>query len=158
MPRYCKQRDWFRCGPLAILNALKWAGHKVTYNDMMSKLTKQTNTYPRNHPNYGTSSGKLTEILREYGFIVSRRKKMPLKELKEYVKSGGAAIVAWYWGKKSPWGHYALLVPDENSRDWCKVINMWNYQTSIAEYNLTPREKQEYLKRLSDGVWLIRKR
>ena len=32
--RYCKQRNDFECAPIAILNALKWSGVRVTLNDV----------------------------------------------------------------------------------------------------------------------------
>jgi len=32
--RYCKQRNSFECGPIAILNALKWSGARATLKDL----------------------------------------------------------------------------------------------------------------------------
>lgn len=42
MPKYTRQHDQFNCGPVALLNALKWAGYPYTLKDLprLSRLCK----------------------------------------------------------------------------------------------------------------------
>ena len=46
MTRYVRQLDEFRCGPIAILNVLKWAGYKMFWGQPVDqKLARTTLTY-----------------------------------------------------------------------------------------------------------------
>ncbi len=62
-----KQRNHFSCGPIAILNALKWRDKKASYNSHYKKLVEQCNTTKE-----GTSDADLERVLRKYKFKFAR--------------------------------------------------------------------------------------
>jgi len=73
VPRYLRQRDNFRCGPVAILNALKWAypygcdGLMFTKANHLWSICKICKT-----DNYGTDSDDFHGTLRAYFPYVRR--------------------------------------------------------------------------------------
>lgn len=70
--RYTRQRDRYSCGPVAIVNYLKWMGYPVSLNSVSNVLKKHSQCVP----DRGTRPNNLSRTLRElgkiYGFEVKR--------------------------------------------------------------------------------------
>lgn len=155
MPRYCKQRDQYRCGPIAILNALKWAGKKVTYKKHIERLTRECKCKAPK----GTWWFDITRVLRKYGFSIYKRRVLSAKEIKKHLSNGGAIIVNAYWDRKKNQRHFFLLLSNEG-KDWCKAVNLFSLDEK-APYALTREERDKYLRRQikgAGGFWLLRKK
>lgn len=113
MPRYIKQYDSFSCGPIAILNALKWAGMRVTRKSHIRRLVKECKSKLGKSPkDWGTYSADLDKTLRKYGeklFEVRKVRKCGIKELHKQLADNGAIIIAHLdEGQREPEGHFSF--------------------------------------------------
>lgn len=128
-PRYYKQRDQFRCGPVAVFNALKWTGGfaGLTAKKAMPRLDALCECiWPR-----GTLHGPMDSTLRiaGRGFFDVRRVYTPkLKEIEDQIKAGGAAIINFRWrdvrdGKLVDARHYVLVTDMSTSGEYFWVVN-----------------------------------
>ncbi len=96
-PNYFKQRDFFRCGPVAILNALKWAGVYVTVKHDLPRICRLCSCVDS-----GIYHETMDMALRKMGrgHYTTRLVRRPkLHEIEDHLRSGGALIVNFYWEK-----------------------------------------------------------
>ncbi len=134
MPRYVKQRDHFRCGPVAILNALKWAGAKVSSSDYLDYLTELSACGP---PPRGTWFKTFDRALRVAGesFYSVRRIYYPtLGEIESHLQDDGAIVFNHYWrtDKKDVSGrHFQLLIGMSASGDSLYSVNRGSKQPAL---------------------------
>jgi ABC-type bacteriocin/lantibiotic exporter with double-glycine peptidase domain len=125
--RYLRQRDKFRCGPIAIHNALKWQGLQVssTNLDQLCELANCLPVHPRGLR--GTYLSDFDRIAKAFGY---RRLRSPsLEAISKHLKKGNAIIVL---AITDDWGHYMLVTEkrghryysvNDNKKDghaWCK--------------------------------------
>ncbi len=114
-PRYYKQRDQFRCGQLAVFNALKWAGgfKGVTAKQALPRLDALCECVKP----LGTPHRALDRTLRSVGrdfFDVRRVYRPKLKEIEKHLRAGGAIIINFRWkdlrgGEIVDARHYVLV-------------------------------------------------
>ena len=99
--RFCKQRDQYSCGAVAVLNVLKWAGCKVTYSNLpaLRKLCKC------NQPN-GTKKQDLESALKALGIRFKRYTRPTLKMMDTHLDGGGIVLLNYCFDEG--FGHYAL--------------------------------------------------
>lgn len=92
MPRYIRQRDNYSCGPVALLNALKWAGATkgTSYKTMPAWRDVCRTTKLR-----GTSFIDLFRAARTLPLLGARkaRPKVRLVDIDAHLKHGGAVIL-----------------------------------------------------------------
>lgn len=169
MIRYIKQRDKYNCGPVAVLNALKWAGKKVTYASDFKKIKEACKSGKKN----GTYVTALTDALIKYKLIRRRDYKSPAttKDIDTWLKKGNAVIVRYGWWKKSErkkvnqyatrlkkgkWiGHYVLISGHYVNSKWYVIHNVGRSWTVWSK-----RKLRHYLSNTGSGesdVWFIRK-
>lgn len=105
-PRYLKQRDQFSCGPIAIINAAKWAGRHLTYADLRAISTACGCVSPT-----GTRQRGIDGVLRTLCRVTYCCN--PTKDrLDKHLKAGGAAVVNFGIDRGDEWdGHY-VFVPE----------------------------------------------
>ncbi|MCI0527014.1 MAG: hypothetical protein L0Y56_06105 [Nitrospira sp.] len=155
MPRYTKQRDRYSCGPIAIINALRWAGEPASY-ERLSRLQALCDT----KPGEGTMHSPFDRALRMMSgsvFSVQRVYRPKLRAMERHLRKGGAIVINWQWraGDITPrqmtdenfgkrWArHFALLV-GINSRGRFQVINV--YRAHKAFHTLSREAfKKEFL-------------
>lgn len=110
MPRYMRQRNRFSCGPIAILNSLKWAGQKVTYEGWYRNLKRACGC----NRIFGTNQKIFDKNLRYLGshlFTIRKRNRPKLSEIEKHVTNGGAVLLSYYWNNNGYSGrHFALIV------------------------------------------------
>lgn len=129
-PRYYKQRDQFRCGPLSVFNALKWAGDcdGLSVKKAMPRLAALCNC---DRLTKGTHPELLGETLRSYGRGVFRVRWVltpTLKEIEEHLRDGGAIIINFRWRemrkrKMVDARHYVLVTDISSSGEVFGVVN-----------------------------------
>lgn len=107
--RFCKQRDKFSCGPIALLNIDKCFGRRVTYRDLPRYSKRVLCKSP---------DGTLTS---EISKVIGRATRRSYKMAKQFIADGNCIIVQ----TKKYDGHYYLLVMDQSMfgvvnryRDW----------------------------------------
>lgn len=113
--RYIKQRDDTSCGPVAIINVLKWLGCKVTYKylDMARFLCKW---YDGSTGESGTTDRGLRHALNILKIHAIHKSSKSLKILDRHIEKGGIAIVEYVipgCSIEKGW-HFALCVGKEN--------------------------------------------
>ena len=103
MARYCKQKDLHSCGPVLVLNSLKWAGEKVTHDGTITPL-KILCGQKRGS---GTSTRNFIQALRIVGdkmfqtLTIRPRRKPTLKEMEQHLRKGGAVALEFHWVEKN---------------------------------------------------------
>ncbi len=111
-PRYVKQRDQFSCGPVAIINILKWSGERFDCQDIIGpiqKLCKCSNPTGTNHPNFDKALRATTKMLG--GFHVRRVYKPKLPEVEKHLREGGVVALNYSWRpKKEKRGRHFMLL------------------------------------------------
>ena len=100
MPRYVKQTDLFRCGPIVVANVMKWAGVNYSWTKNKKKLTKLCVSEPNApdiHPRLaGTSQQQIDKALRKTcGDLLRIRRALhpALKHIDKHLDGGNAVAL-----------------------------------------------------------------
>ena len=111
MPRYVQQRDTFRCGPFAILNALKWAGSNATAQ-LLPGLCKELGCLSRDNGTYDPNLHQALLKMGKESFTVRRDTSTSLVKIEKRLRAGMAVIVSFAYDNKEGKriAHYALIV------------------------------------------------
>jgi len=161
MVRYVKQKDDTSCGPIALINTLKWLGYKVSY-DFIHVARYLCKWDGKNSEDGAGTTDKNLDSALKYFKIKKKRKVQPkLKEIDDHLDSGGAVIISYYNtysmpGFKIDLGHYALCIGRTSQtymmvNDICKKAKNKRYKDTM----------KAILRNEVDGdkcsVWLISK-
>ena len=124
--RYTKQYDHYSCGPVAIINALKWAGYSASLKKDKPRILKISKCKPPK----GTSVFNLNKaILRCLELDLEYDDCPDLRTLRAHLRTRqGAAILRYKWWskKRKCWqGHYFLTTGLTSSGKYYYVINMF---------------------------------
>lgn len=114
MVRYVKQRDETSCGPVAIINVLKWMGYKVSY-DFIHTARYLCNWEDTWSADPGATDLDVERALKKLDIKKKRRIKPTLKEIDKHIDSGGIILLGYYNvyslpGFKLHEGHYSLCI------------------------------------------------
>jgi hypothetical protein len=146
MTRFLAQRDEYSCGPIAIINALKWLGYAFTGADL-PKLRRwcQTDKY------LGTPTKSMTATLAKLGIKSTLKYRITFSELNMYLKQGKCVIIGSYgFGKNKDDGHW-YFVP-EKSGDGFRVINLEVQNNTV----ISKEELKRVLKdKTNDAGWPV---
>jgi len=113
MPRYIeKQPHKASCGPVAVINALKWLGKPATYRTHLKKCKKLG--YPTNPA--GTSRRLLSRFLRYFKIKYKRVTRPTLNDITKELDKGNAIILLYRtYSESGSWGHYTFI---NGYNDW----------------------------------------
>ena len=115
-----KQQHNDTCGPVAIINALKWLGYSAVYRDMVEDFRKLG-------CDEGTSCYDLRRMLNAYGVKYKLHKRSSVKDIERILDRGNAAIVGYDWvHEESRSGHYIFI--DFHLEKW---FNAYNYKSGF---------------------------
>lgn len=117
--RYIKQRDTYSCGSVAVINALKWAGYKITYNSHIKRIKKLT----RNNID-GVRNEDMIKALRKYkGIKATFKRSISLKEANKQLEKGNSLIIGFdYRDKYNEWCGHSIFVASKIDKQY-KVVN-----------------------------------
>jgi len=96
--RYLKQRNPFSCGPIAIINAIRWAGGVAPY-EKIHRLKKECVCIPK----WGCPYAAFDRTLRKEGkglFKVKRKYRPTIAKVTSHLLNGGAVILDYRTGPK----------------------------------------------------------
>jgi hypothetical protein len=160
MRRYVKQTDEFRCGPVAVINAVKWAGGNLTKKDL-PRLTKMCECTFSN----GTKVRNLQKALKRYEkfFRITMLFDPPKARLDKHLLQGHAAIMDYtdFWDKEAFLGHYILIVEKKDNyyticNDRKYLLNHTNLvalqkidQTKLEKIQILPKNRMVVGKKVS---------
>jgi len=91
MPRYVRQRDFTSCGPVALINILKWLGCDITYNgyiDIARLLCKHEPGVDG-----GTEDKDMGRALKKLKIKFFKRKNPSLAQLDRHLDKGGIVLL-----------------------------------------------------------------
>jgi len=151
---YVKQRDKYSCGPIAILNAIKWSGIKATYSSHFKRVSKLSNSGI-----CGIDNHDITKALNNYKKLKYRIKKhITVEELEKHLIKGGSAIVGYDFRiDGEDVGHYSFIAGKKDRR-----FVIINHFVDKKIGHLTKKEINYILKYRgyedSPYAWLISKR
>ena len=159
--RYIKQQNSYSCGPVAILNSLKWGEAPVTYNYHYSQLVDDCKTKETDDREYGTSSYDFDRTLRKYGskyFKIYKPQQCTYSQFEKHITDGGAAVLCFF---HSGGGHFSFF-PEYNQE-----TKMFLSINDIIRETFAEQPKEEIMKRFKKRkisgcvyphVWLLTKR
>ncbi len=131
MIRYAKQKNSSDCGPIAILNALKWAGVRCTYQSDLKKITEKSRC-----DSVGTSYGYFEKALRHFAhgnFTVTRKAWPGIAVFQKFLRNPDHAAISFFVDtderkkrkKKSP--HAMLIVGTRKTGGRFLCVNFPEY-------------------------------
>ena len=101
--RFCKQRDRYSCGPVALLNIDKFYGELVAYRDL---------PYYRALVDCTPSKGTLTSSMSD---VLGRARRKGWKKTKEFLSDGWSCLVIQTGdGIAGRPGHYSIVIRDRH--------------------------------------------
>lgn len=101
--RYVSQRDSYSCGPIAIINTLKFLGINITY-----KALPYIRMLCNCKINYGTDEEDIENVLKMFGIRFKGIHHPTLKEIDKHIECGGAILLNYSFGIDI--GHYTLCI------------------------------------------------
>jgi hypothetical protein len=106
MTKYIKQpKGSYYCGPIGIMNVLKWAECNITVKNDFKKIKELC----RYRKGYGVYPQDISQVLKEFGQHVKflRKKRVKIKEVDDQlVKDKFVLMLTSYWEKGGRLGHY----------------------------------------------------
>ena len=123
-PRFVKQKDKFRCGPIAIINALRWAGIDIKYNEVkpigeLCGCVAQGGCVPIKF------DLALRKKVGEY-FKVKLVAAPIFPEIEEHLRSNGIIVLYYRWvqdSKNKTGCHYTLITGISDSGGTVYIVN-----------------------------------
>ena len=132
MPRYVRQYDRYSCGPVAIINALKWCGRSYSLKNDLRKFQHAC----RCGYMHGTRMSDLDWVLRKFipsTFVVKRKRYPVIGDIEKHLKVGGIVILNFAWKDKiGNIGHYMVCDKMTNSGRKFRLVNGRRKRTLIA--------------------------
>lgn len=151
-----KQNDNYSCTPLAVANALKWAGYKFSWKASKKEFcwalkTTREGTERKNVNAFLSSAKKLKKIKSSRAY-----KNITVKDIIARVKKGEAAIIGYYFkDKKGIGGHTFFVSGLTQSGHSFYTVNLrpGRAHVSTLQRRLTSLDTNKY----PYHVWFIRK-
>lgn len=99
--RYLKQQDRFRCGPVALLNALKWQGLRVSSSGLgdLCELVQCRDS--------GTYVNRFHRVAKQLGYRWMQHPNV--RKIDKALKTGNAVLM-FRAGKGQANGHFSLVI------------------------------------------------
>ena len=100
--RYIRQKDQYSCGPIAIMNILKWSGVEFSYREAIKFFQKICNCRASHggttHSSFDWALRRVGEHL-EGGLHIRRVYRPALWQIEEHLKAGGVIALNYHWRK-----------------------------------------------------------
>lgn len=157
--RYKKQNDNFRCGPVALLNAMKWAGARVSYKDWIDYLCALCNCYDSK----GTKYPDLIKAFRacSKGLFSFKQVDFPsLKEIQNHIRKEGAVVLLHETYILPRNFHASLLIGGGRRNDFASINGyiVDSHRTIAFCSSKTIRERVINIQTIYFALFLTRKR
>ena len=140
--RFCRQRNRFSCGPIALFNADKFCGLKVTYWHLPAYMLMLNCG-----PVHGTLTSNMSKMLGRASRRSWKNTAMFLQECK------GCLIIQTGDGRGGRKGHYSLICRDRGGDYY--LVNHFNDQQyaamQVRDYHIQDYWREAY------RVWYIDK-
>lgn len=147
MIRYCKQLNKSDCGPIAVLNALKWAGEPVSIRKNYKEIRDNCFWIPR----IGTESFDLQSFLDRWDSIATSRVwSYTLKALDSSLKQGKTLILLYTFRRKDKdQGHFIFIHGQDKNGYF--IYNDYDNNKEHCSYITRKEMKKRLSYRIRDG-------
>jgi len=113
MVRYVKQKDYTSCGPVALINIMKWLGCNTTYDNFID--TARILCCHEPGVDGGTHIWDMEKALKKLGIKKKRKKNPTLEDIDKHLDSGGIVLLEYYAPYKNQLldigdGHFCLCI------------------------------------------------
>jgi hypothetical protein len=155
--RWIGQRNGSGCGPVAILNLLKWLGEPIAYAENYPYYSKKMKT-----SRYGTELRDFVRVLYGInGIKISPRNVPDIGVIEEALDNGKAVIMkSAYFNGKDLEGHYFLVTQKTEKSFFCVNINRKHQWVSKPSFRLKwLQHHQNYCNTcgIAPYCWIVRK-
>jgi hypothetical protein len=158
--RYVRQRDRYSCGPIAIINAIKWAGKSASIWQDFEAVTQDCKCVPPG----GTKHADFDHALRKHsrGFRAKRRIQPSFTSIERYLRMPRSAVIVNYaYDRDGVRGaHYALFIGTSRSGESFVGINIRRktvFSISRQEFMRDLRRRKDGCGRVYPRVWFLTK-
>lgn len=105
---YLKQQDYVSCGPIAIINAMKWRGLSASRRSHLKKIKAKCNCFGR----YGTHPRDMHRVLRSYIGDAEHIEEPKIKLLNDILDLGLSTIIGYSYKRKDKKeeAHYTFCI------------------------------------------------
>lgn len=117
-----KQQHKTTCGPVAVVNALRWMGYCNTYDEIV-EFFKEHFGFEHNPPprrSRGVSCCKLRRGLQKLRIKHRLIQKANLSDITRALDDGKAVILRFQWNRR--FGHYVFI--DKHTKNFVRAWNM----------------------------------
>lgn len=144
--RFVRQPDRYSCGPIAILNACKWAGLSYTiktHHQYLTRLCESTYDWGTDEPQFDRG----LRLMSLGALKIRKRLKPTYGMLTEHLQKPDSAFIFLYWRKahylernydlpkeEDVVGHYTLVLPNDD-RSVMFVNDKRNETTSRVSFH-----------------------
>jgi hypothetical protein len=147
MPRYVKQRDLYSCGPIAVANALKWAGKDISYKKHHKGFKRLCGA----HNIKGVRPRNLEKALKVAGkglFSITPVCKPKLEEIDKHLSGNGCIVLSYAWTERKVEenvtivyvnGHYINILDKTSNGILYKVTNDGCYDPVKREFEISSK-------------------
>ena len=150
MVRYTKQYCRRDCGPVAVLNVLKWCGEKVSYKKHIKNIKSISDYDPR----CGVDPPYISFAIKQVGLSYMRIISPKIADIDRHLENNEALIIRFMYDAHR--GHYIFCY--SKSTKYYRVANYFNnsgeLQTSIHRKTMVKLLKNYNPHKAL--VWLIR--
>lgn len=155
--RWIRQRNSYTCGPVAIMNLLKWLGEKVIYAKDFEYWKNKCKTQK-----YGTSLCDFVKVLYKIeGIKISPRNVPNIGVLDEALLQGRAIVMKSAYIEKGIYiGHYYLITETTDKSYYCINLNdKHGWVSKISFKNEWLQHHTNYCHEcgIAPYAWIIRK-
>ncbi|RLF68209.1 MAG: hypothetical protein DRN26_00085 [Thermoplasmata archaeon] len=159
MVRWLGQRDSFRCGPIAVLNIMKWAGIKTFLGRRVTeKLAKGLLTTLTKTDLEGTWAKDLVEVVRNIpGIHISNGKRPTRRYIKKQLDKGKIVLLDAPWFDKKTRKHvphFSLIVDKTPSGAYYKVVNHYD---GVSSCWIPAKDLANLLRKKDATIYIVSK-
>lgn len=150
MPRYItKQRHSASCGPVAVINILKWLGRHATYDSHLKKFLKLGWDVKD-----GMQFNKFSKSLKHFKIKYKRHIQPSMREVIQMLDRGHAIVVLYKWFYRGRSGaHYAAIFGYDDIHFSAKNAECAKYRFILGEFFRSAKRHSH----IYPVVWEIKK-
>lgn len=109
MIRYVRQKDDYSCGPVALINAIKWLGYNYPYKDNIFFIKKLCDC-KKEEDWSGTHYYDLSKALKKLKIKNKFNENPKISEIIEHIENEGSLILRELYKENKEWcGHYFFI-------------------------------------------------
>jgi hypothetical protein len=141
--RYCKQRDKYSCGAIALLNIDKFFGRQITYQDL-PKYKELVDCQPIS----GTQISNISKV-------IGRASRRTWRSSKQFLNDGNCVMILWDGVDTA---HYFIMGMGMcQQRKVFFIVNRYRPDVGVSATYIAPPQRAAIFLRNSVRTWYVDK-